>query len=160
MARLPGLKLVLPTSLLTIAMLACSSPSEPRQTGVTLLVTNQTCQIGQCSPIRVLGFPGNGPNTPGGPWTVDLGVLDGPSGCFSIPDTRIFLVIAVGSPNDTTAYVWTPDQPFALGSEPVSGLVPFGPPPSTDQFVPARSAGWKVSLPGNGEIKPAPACTT
>lgn len=158
MARFTGLKLMLPASL-TVALLACSSPSEPGS-GVTLSVVNWTCQPGPCATIRVLGFPSDQPETPGPYWQLKLGQLSGPSGCFTIPASRILRSIDVGNNGlvDTTTITWTLDMPFSIGAVPTSGPIGiFG--PSTRQFVPSRAAGWKVVLPDGDQISPAPACT-
>src|SRR5437764_577252 len=50
--------------------LGCSSTVQPRA-DVTLLITNGTCETGQCAPVQILGFPSNQPHTPGdsGRWT-------------------------------------------------------------------------------------------
>ena len=158
MARLPGWKIVLSLPLL-LGVFACSSPVEPRS-GITLLVTNRPCQAGQCAAVRVLGFPSNQPLTPGGNWSLDLGLLTGPSACLSIPASGIFRVIGVssdGTKADTTTYNWTSADRFSLGAQPESASR-FTAAPSTGEFVPSGAAGWSVTLPGAGPISSGPAC--
>jgi len=62
---------------------------------VTLLVTNGTCQGGHCDSLRVLDFPSNQPLTPGGYWSLDLGLITASEACFTLPPTAAFHVIGV-----------------------------------------------------------------
>ena len=124
------------------------------------MVTNGTCLEGHCDSLRVLGFPVNQPNTPGGPWSLDLGVVTTPQACLPIPPSGIFRVIGVhddGS-RDTVAYEWTPALGIALGAQPPSSFTRFAS-PSTATFVPAEAAGWSVTVPGDTTVVPAPPCT-
>ena len=139
--------------------LACSSTVAPRS-GVTVLVTNGACQGGSCTPVQVLGFPSNGPTTPGGPWAVDLGLLTTSSNCFTFPTSATFRVIGVsnnGAKADTTTYTWTTADALSLGTKPIGGTV-ISAVSSTNTFVPARSPGWSVALPGGSRVTPTPAC--
>ncbi len=109
---------------------ACSS-LEPRS-GITLRVVNSSCQSGPCDSLRVLAFPGNQPGTPGGYWSVDLGVITGRYGCVTIPPEARFYLIFVNPLGgaDTSVTTRTPAMSMALG----------GPPPSFP-FVLA----WRIS---------------
>jgi hypothetical protein len=146
--------------LLLLATLACSSSLEPRS-GVTLLVTNGTCQAGQCTPLAILGFPSNQPITPGGLWSIDLGLLTVPAACLTFPRSAIFRVIGVsndGTKADTTTYTWTTALPLSLGAlEPPASRLWAS--PSTAAFVPASAPSWIVNLPAGSHVSPRQACS-
>jgi hypothetical protein len=142
-----------------LASLACSSNLGPKS-GITLLVTNSTCLTGQCDSVEVLAFPAEQPRTPGGYWSLDLGLLTNRSKCFTLPPSATFRVIAVsssGGPNDTTTFTWTTADPVSLGAQ-----APSGPrlqaTPSTSGFVPDESAGWSVTLPSGTRPSNSSAC--
>jgi len=141
---------------LLLALLACSSPTEP-VSGITMLVTNSTCRLGMCDTVRVLGFPTNQPLTPGGYWSLDLGLVAGPSVCLTLPPSAEFHVVDV-STADTTTFTWTTADSLSLGSQPPGAPLLFAM-PSTTAFVPERAAGWSVTLPGGPGVVPASACT-
>jgi hypothetical protein len=146
-------------SLIVVATLACSSSVEPRS-GVTLLVTNGTCQGGHCDSLRVLGFPINQPNTPGGLWRLDLGLLTAPQACFTLPPKAVFLLIAVRDDGgaDTSRITWTNSRALSLGTlSPSSSSIAAS--PSTTSFVPADAAGWQITVPGGAHATPSSACT-
>lgn len=151
----------IPLSLL--GALACSSSSsstEPRS-GVTLLVTSGTCQAGSCTPLQILGFPSNQPLTPGGAWSIDLGLLTTPTACLTFPRSAIFRIIGVsndGTKADTTTLTWTTAIPLSLGAQ-APGAFRLMASPNTSAFVPARAAGWTVSLPSGSQVSPAQACS-
>lgn len=153
MTRFSGLPAVFPALLLSLV--ACSSSEEPPTGDMTLLVTNDSCQLMNCSPIRVLAFPDNQPGTPGGNWSIDLGLVTTPSACLTLPPRAIFRVI--GGP-DTTIFSWTTGDGVSLGTIPASGSIVLSA-PSTGSFVPDRAKGWKVSLPGGGQVTEAEACS-
>lgn len=146
-------------SLIVFAALSCSSSVEPRP-GVTLLVTNGTCEGGHCDSLRVLGFPSNQPRTPGGMWSLDLGLITTAQACFTLPRTAVFRVIGVrdGRETDTTSFLWTTMAPLSLGSRPPSSSW-IGASPSTHTFVPADAAGWQITVPGGAQPKSSSACT-
>jgi len=147
--------------LLLLAALACSSPVGPRS-GVTLLVTNGTCIAGSCTPLEILGFPSYGPLTPGGPWSVDLGLLTAPSVCLTFPSSATFRVIAVssdGTKADTTVYRWTPADALSLGTKPAGGSF-LSAVANTSPFVPATAAGWGATLPNGSEAFPRQTCSS
>src|SRR6266542_5311383 len=110
-----------PVSLLLFAALSCSSIAEPHS-GVTLLVTNETCLSGRCDSLEVLGFPSNQPNTPGGLWSVDLGLITKSQACFTLPRSATFHVIGVRGDGtaDTITYTWTSAKSLSLGAQPPS----------------------------------------
>ena len=138
---------------------ACSSTVAPRS-GVTVFVTNGTCQAGSCASLQILGFPGKGPSTPGGPRAIDLGFLTTASNCFTFPPSATFRVIGVsndGSRADTTTYTWTTADGLSLGTKPIGGPVGSAV-ASTSAFVPARAPGWSVALPGGSSVSPTQAC--
>ena len=140
---------------LLLFAVACSSPLEPRD-DVTLLVTNTTCDPGPCSSLRLLGFPRDQPNTPGGFWSIELGLLTGPTTCLTLPASREFTITEVPS-GKTTIHRWTTGDGLALGSQPTAEPQLLAQ-PTTDEFVPASQAAWSVSIPGTGEAVPAAVC--
>ena len=142
-----------------LAAAACTSTVEPMvepRSDVTLLVTNSTCDAGQCSPLHILGFPDNQPHTPGGLWSIDLGLLTGPSVCLTLPASREFHVTEYPS-GAVTIFKWSTAQGFALGSQSLSESR-FMATPSTGEFVPASESAWSVTLPGTGQVSPASTC--
>lgn len=146
-------------SFLLIAV-ACSQAVEPRS-GVTLLVTNATCHEGQCDTLRVLGFPSNQPRTPGGMWSLDLGLISTPQACLTLPPSAAFQVIGVRNDGtrDTTTFTWTTSQALSLGTEPPPPASRFQASPSTSEFVPASAAGWGITIPGGSQASARSPCT-
>ena len=142
---------------LVMAMAACASPiidSVPEH--VVLAVRNTTCDPGPCQAIRVLGFPQQQPRTPGGAWSLDLGVVSTATACLIIPASAQFTVTEASTGavavTDWTAYdsltlaSWSPTEPrFTAG-------------PTTSAFVPGRANAWDVSLPGTTAPVPAAPC--
>ena len=153
------LRIVSGASLVLLSMLSCSSSLEPRA-GVTLLVTNQSCTPGPCSAQEILVFPSKQPNTPGGLWSIDLGTMTGAAMCITIPASAEFDIVGYKSNGtaDTTKIRWTNADGAALGAQPPSGSR-FTAMPSTSEFVPATSSGWRVTLPGGTQAVAGPACT-
>ncbi len=145
-------------ALVLLAGLACSSTLEPRS-GITLLVTNGTCLTGRCDSLEVLAFPSNQPHTPGGFWSVDLGLLTTPEACFTFPPSATFRVIGVNADGtrDTTTFTWTSADPLSLGVQAPSGFRAQAS-PSTTAFVPASSAGWSITFPTASHASSSPAC--
>jgi hypothetical protein len=139
--------------------ISCSGSIEPRS-GVTLLVTNGTCQGGHCDSLRVLGFPSNQPLTPGGFWSLDLGLITASEACFTLPPTAVFRVIGVAADGtrDTTTFTWTSAKSLALGAQPPSSSR-LQANPSTTAFVPASAAGWRITVPGGSQATPSSTCT-
>lgn len=137
-------------SLMAFATISCSSSVEPRS-GVTLLITNGSCRLGPCQSLEVLAFPSDQPNTPGGLWSLDLGVLTTAQACFTLPPKAEFRVIGVrdGGGADTTTLTWTNAKALSLGAQPPSASR-FSATPSTATFVPADAAGWQVTVPSGG----------
>jgi|SRR6267378_3303022 len=154
-----SVRLVGPLPLLLLVTLSCSSTMNPRS-GVTLLVMNGTCVGGHCDSLHVLGFPSAQPATPGGLWSLDLGVSVAPQVCVTIPATATFRVIGENADGtrDTITTTWTDAIPMSLGvvSSPLTRLQAL---PSTGAFVPARAQGWHITLPGNSAPVPAAACS-
>jgi hypothetical protein len=146
-------------SVIVFATISCSSSVEPRS-GVTLLVTNGTCQEGHCDSLRVLGFPSNQPNTPGGLWSLDLGLVTTSQECLPLPPTAVFRVIGVrdGGGADTTSFTWTNANSLSLGAQPPSSSQIVAS-PSTNTFVPADAAGWQITVPGGAQPTSTSACT-
>ncbi|HSQ32045.1 MAG TPA: hypothetical protein VLN49_19445 [Gemmatimonadaceae bacterium] len=145
--------LVLPVA----AAIACSSAVDVPPS-VTILVTNSTCSPGPCTSLRVLAFPDDQhqPHTPGGLWSLDLGIVSTASACLTIPAGAEFNVTG---PNGTTTFLWSTANGLALGS-----LSPSDPvlqaTPSTGRFVPSSAAGWSITLPGSSTPTPSGACTS
>lgn len=146
-------------SLIVFATISCSSSVEPRS-GVTLLVTNGTCQGGHCDSLRVLGFPSNQPNTPGGLWSLELGLVTTSQECILLPPAAVFRVIGVhdGGGADTTTFRWTNANSLSLGAQPPSESQIVAS-PSTTTFVPADAAGWQITVPGGAQPTSSSACT-
>jgi len=138
------------------ALLSCSSPSEP-VSGITLLVTNGTCRFGLCDTVRALGFPEHQPLTPAGYWSIDLGLVAGPSACLTLPPSAEFHVIAMPEA-DTTTFTWTGDDSLSLGGQ-LAGTPILWAAPSTTAFVPASAQGWSVTLPGGSAAFPVHGCS-
>ena len=143
-----------------LAGLACSSTLDPRS-GITLLATNSTCLTGRCDSLEVLAFPSNQPRTPGGFWSVDLGLLTTPEACFTLPPSATFRVIGVNADGsrDTTTFTWTSAEPLSLGVQAPSGFRTQAS-PTTIAFVPANAAGWSITFPTGSRASPSPACAT
>jgi hypothetical protein len=142
---------------LLLGALGCSSTVQPRA-GVTLLITNGTCGTGQCASVQILGFPSSQPHTPGGFWSVDLGLVSAPSACLTLPPSATFRVIDA-STGATTTYRWTTADGLSLGAlqPPASRIQAM---PSTDAFVPASAPGWSVTLPAGSQVSPGQACSS
>src|SRR5487761_1964022 len=102
---------------LAAGVMACAKDVVGPRAGVTLLVTNGPCAAGHCDSLRVLAFPSNQPLTPGGYWSLDLGVMSTSQECFTLPPTAHFYVIAepARSSADTTTFTWTSGMPLSLG---------------------------------------------
>ena len=146
-------------SLIVFATISCSSSLEPRS-GVTLLVTNSTCHEGQCDSLEVLAFPSNQPNTPGGLWRLDLGLITTAQACFILPPSAVFRIIGEheGGGADTTSIRWTNAMALSLGTLPPSASW-IGASPSTSSFVPADAAGWQITVPDGSQPAQGAACT-
>ena len=144
--------------LLVVAVLACSSVVDPKS-DITLLVTNSSCSTGRCDSLEVLGFPSNQPRTPGGFWSIDLGLLTTPEACFTLPPSATFRVIGVNADGsrDTTTFTWTSADALSLGVQDPSGFRIFAS-PSTTAFVPATAAGWTITFPTGSQPSPSSAC--
>jgi hypothetical protein len=145
---------------LLIGTLGCSSTVQPRA-GVTLLITNGTCETGQCAPLQILGFPSNQPLSPGGFWSIDLGLITAPSVCLTFPPSATFRVTGVsndGTKADTTTHTWTTAISLSLGAQSPSASRIMAA-PSTSAFVPATSSGWSVTMPGGSHVSPTQTCT-
>jgi hypothetical protein len=142
-------------TLVLLSLFACSSANEPHFSSATLLVENTTCNSTR-APIQILGFPTNQPNTPGGMWSIEIGVLTTRSGCFTIPASSTFRIISNGVTENT--FTWTLLNPLALGT-PVPPATALQAGPNTATFVPATAAGWKVSLPGGVGLSATEGCT-
>ena len=150
-----------------VALVAgCGSPVGPSghatyPSGVPLLVTNSNCVAGQCTPLRVLAFPGDAtqPATPGGLWHLDLGVVDQPQTCLFIPPSATFRIIGQheNAPVDTVAITWTTANPISLAAVPVTPHV-FNPSPTTGEFIPATQTTWHVTLPGTSAAEGGAGC--
>lgn len=137
--------------------LSCSSSLEPRS-DVTLLVTNETCQAGQCDSVYVLGFPSKQVNTPGGPWYIELGVVTTPTACLTIPPTATFRIGTPENPNEQVI-LWSNGEPLTLGTESTMRVFLGSLSASTAAFVPANAAGWAITLPSGSHATPAANCS-
>jgi hypothetical protein len=141
------LPLALIAALLTVP--GCTVFTGPNDRAA-LLVVNATCDPGPCLPLTVTGFPANQPHTPGGFWSVDIGFVYGASACLTIPESGSFDVLNADSGAKTT-YTWKEDEPLALAAIEAHSSFMMSQ-PTTGEFVPTRSAGWRVTLPGDGAV--------
>ena len=128
-----------------------------KDAGVTITVKNTTCGAGYCTPLRVVAFPGNQPLTPGGYWSIDLGLITTASACVTLPPTATFTVTN-GATGAKTTYTWTSGDPISLGtiSESASRIQAS---PTTDSFIPINASGWSFDMPGSS-VKAGSACTS
>jgi hypothetical protein len=152
---------------LLFSAIACSSSGEPPSSvsvgeppssvSVTVLVANATCNPGPCTPLRILAFPNNQPHTPGGFWSLDLGLVITPSACLTIPPAATFRVTDAGS-GATTTYAWASTDSLSLGTlRPSASAIQAT--PSTAALVPMSAPGWSVALPSTSGPAPSGACT-
>ena len=141
---------------LLLASIACSSAVEPRS-GVTLLVRNATCDPGPCQAIRVLAFPQEQPLTPGGAWSLDLGVVTTAAACLTIPATAHFDVTDAGT-GAVSVTAWTSNDALSLAPWAPSDAR-FTANPTTAPFVPATANSWSVALPGSAAPVAADGCS-
>lgn len=149
-------RIVAPTLLVIAA--ACSSSVAPRS-GVTLLVTNETCATGTCDSLRILAFPSVQVNTPAGSWAIDLGLVSTPQACLTIPATARFLVVGVNDDGsrDTTTIGWSNAQAMRLGALPPR-TTPSDTHATSGEFIPAAAAGWSIDVPAGTSAVSAAAC--
>ena len=136
-----------------------TSTNNPAPKAAMLLVTNSTCASGHCDSIDVLAFPSYQYASPGGPRTIDLGIVAAATACLSLPVADTIRVTATDNYgySSTTTYTWNPLGTLTLGTITPSGnrLVAT---PSTSAFIPANSPGWIATLPGSQAAAGA-ACT-
>lgn len=145
---------------LALCTVACAKDVVGPRSGVTLLVTNGTCVAGHCDSLRVLAFPSNQPITPGGYWSLDLGLLTTSQTCFTLPPSANFYIISapVRSSADTTTITWTSGMPLSLGVlSPSSSTIQAT--PATAAFVPANAAGWSITFPTGSRVTSSSTCT-
>jgi hypothetical protein len=143
------------TMALLVVTMGCTSAVEPLS-NVTLLVRNTTCDPGPCQAIRVLAFPNNQPLTPGGAWSIDLGVVTTAIACLTIPPSAHFDVTDAGT-GGVTVTRWTTNDALALAPwSPSDARFTAG--PTTPSFVPATSMSWSVALPGSAVPAAAEGC--
>jgi hypothetical protein len=146
---------ILWSALLLPVLATCSSPVAPPRS-VPLLITNTTCTPGPCQAIRILAFPQNQPRTPGGWWSLDMGVITTATACVRIPPSAHFTIREAGT-DRSVDIPWTSGDSLALGPWAPTGAR-FQATPSTEWFVPQSAPGWRVALPGSAPPRPAPAC--
>jgi len=104
----------------------------------------------------VLAFPQNQPLTPGGAWSIDLGVVTGATGCLALPATANFRVTDAGS-GAVTVTTWTSGDSLALAPwSPNEARFTAG--PTTSFFVVGSAGSWSVTLPGSAAPVPAQGC--
>jgi len=128
---------------------------DPHEVG--LLITNANCVGDVCTAVRVRAFPDNQPLTPGGRWSIDLGVVSARTACLVLPAYREFHVTGVPS-GETRVWYWNTSKGVSLGAEDPS--VPgFFAGSTTASFVPADAEGWSISLPGTSAAVPSAPCT-
>jgi len=144
--------------LILFVTISCSAAVEPHS-GVTLFVTNASCQAARCDSLRVLGFPSNQPLTPGGLWSIDIGLVTASEACLILPPSAAFHVIGLRADGraDTTTYTWTSAKSLSLGALPPSSSR-FQVLPSISAFVPSTAAGWRITIPTGSQATPSSAC--
>ena len=98
--------------------------------------------------------------TPGGFWSVDLGLIATPQACSTLPASATFHVIGEHGDGtaDTLTYTWTNASSHALGAQPPSSSR-IQASPSTTAFVPADAAGWRITVPTGSKATPSSVCT-
>ena len=136
-----------------------TSTGNPAPKAAMLLVTNSTCAAGHCDSIDVLAFPSYQYSSPGGPRTIDLGIVATPTACLSLPVADTIRVTATDNYGytSTTIYTWNPLGAMTLGTI-TPGANRLTATSSTNGFIPANSPGWIATLPGSQETAGA-ACT-
>lgn len=136
-----------------LAIYGCTASTGPT-TEVTLAVSNTTCLSGVCRAIQVRAYPAEQPSTPGGLWSIEVGVVSGAAACLVLPTSGTF---KVGDAEGVT-YEWTLQDSVALGA--IEESTPLGGrKPSTNYFVPASASGWTVGLPGAAAVVASGACS-
>jgi len=152
-ALMRPLRVLSPLFLASVA--ACSSTTAPPPP-VSLFVQNGTCTPAGCDTVYVIGVPNKQPNTPGGPWVFDLGIVTGQSACLSIPSSKVFRVIEQPSGHETRIE-WTTADTLTLGF----ALTPWtrtDPVPAAPGFSPAAATGWSIVFPADSAPTPTASC--
>lgn len=140
-----------------VPLLGCSI-FESTDGSPTLLVHNTTCDPGPCVPLVVYAFPEDQPQTPGGPWTIEVGWAFEAFTCLELPSKKDFRVQNADTGVITTVSTWTLGDPLAIGSK-FAYESSFAKAPSTATFRPSTSGGWRVTLPDGGAVLEDAACT-
>ena len=134
--------------LLLVTLAACS----PKAYAPTVLVTNATCNAGQCRPLQILAFDASSqyqsaPPFPGASgWGLSLGDVTSASACLTFPHSTPVTL------NGQTLATLTVADPFTLTARDTLTLIEG---PQTSTFVPQEAQGWSVTLdtapvdPGN-----------
>ena len=139
------------------AAIACTKTViDPAPGVVTIKVTNTTCISDSCAPIHVLAFPDKQPLTPGGMWSLDLGIVSTRTACLTLPDHAEFTVSGP-SPSDKVVYTWTSADRVSLGAISTSESR-IQAHPSTDSFVPTESKGWEITMPAGARVTASGEC--
>ena len=133
---------------------ACSSNTQPT-TQTTLRVLNNTCAAGTCATVYVVAFPDKQPRTPGGPWRLNLGTVDGVSACLEIPPAASFTVTEEPGGGQVVTR-WSIEDSLQLGLTTTPPNLMSS--PTTSSFRPASSPGWTIDYPSSTRVDAAPAC--
>ena len=133
---------------LAIAFLpACGSTTAPGS-GVTILVTNETCIAGPCPPLEIHGFVPkfSVPGQP--PWGfLDIGTVTAASTCLRLPASH---TLTVTGPNGAADLTWTVADPIILTAIDRERALQG----TTDEFVPADAPGWTIGFGGSSQGTP------
>ncbi len=142
-------------ALLVLSVAGCGSATAPPP-AVTLFVQNATCTPAGCDTVYVAGIPNKQPNTPGGLWVFDIGIVTAQSACFSIPASRTFRIIEQPSGQETDV-VWTTADTLFLGLT-LSPMSRTTAEPTTAGFRPASATGWSLVFPTDSAATPTATC--
>jgi hypothetical protein len=145
---------VLP-AFLVASLSACRSTTAPPPP-VSLFVQNGTCTPSGCDTVYVAGVPNIQPNTPGGIWIFNLGIVTGQSGCLSIPGSKTFRIIEQPSGHETRIE-WTAADTLYLNLTRIPMSRTDGI-PETPGFSPAAATGWSIGFPTDSTPTPSATC--
>ena len=124
---------------LLVTLAACS----PKAYAPTVLVTNETCNAGQCRSLQILAFDASSqyqsaPPFPGvSGWGFPLGDVTSASACLTFPHSTPLTL------NGQTLATLTVADPFTLIARDTLTLIEA---PRTGTFVPQDAQGWSVTL--------------
>ena len=132
---------------------ACKGPTGVDPKLPTLLVTNHSCDLGQCATLQIRAFVPSFP-LPGQPQIGSEVVGEAPPGqsCLVFPSswTAVDVTIYPDGRRDTTTFTWNPDDPAGIYLVAVDTPVQRSGQsyaPRTPLFVPGNAPGWELTVP-------------